>query len=184
MLSNLVFALAVAVAPLVRCEVPQEHSHEVLIVATRAVLNKGGNNDPFVRKVDAVFGTLGLAANIKNFEQNADLPADLKDAVCVQQNLADACIDNAKKNGGDKNETATCMQFRVLERNTNGVGLAQDVCKKAPRNAELAGLTQITLSSSASRPTRLPTSLCRRRRLFPASSATRLRAATLVTTSP
>ncbi|KAI8926269.1 hypothetical protein BC831DRAFT_435480 [Entophlyctis helioformis] len=137
MFTTLVLALAATAAnaapTLVRREVPQEHSHEVLIVATRAVLNKGGNNDPFVRKVDAVFGTLGLAANVKLFEQNADLPADLKDAVCVQQNLADACIDNAKKNGGDKNEIATCMQFRILERNTNGVGLAQDVCKKAPR---------------------------------------------------
>ncbi|KAI8927214.1 hypothetical protein BC831DRAFT_424850, partial [Entophlyctis helioformis] len=147
MFTTLVLALAATAAnaapTLVRREVPQEHSHEVLLLATRKVIRKGNNNDPFVNKVEVVFGTLGLAANVGLFAKNPDLPADLKDPVCVQQNLADACIDNAKKNGGDKNEIATCMQFRILERNTNGVGLAQEVCKKAPRNAELAGLTQI-----------------------------------------
>ncbi|KAL2914698.1 hypothetical protein HK105_205838 [Polyrhizophydium stewartii] len=145
------FAAAAALAsalPLQRREVPQEHSHDLIVNAVRTISQKGGNKDPLLG-VDPVFGPLGTQAQITQINKTPGLSAEQKDDKCLQQNLADLCVTNAKKNGNNKNEIAVCMQFRVLERNSGSVGGAQATCTKTPANAELAGLTQLQDPASA-----------------------------------
>ncbi|KAI8845569.1 hypothetical protein BC829DRAFT_399355 [Chytridium lagenaria] len=136
-----------AVPSLQRREVPQEHSHDLIVNAVRNIVREGNNQNAFVG-VDPIFALLGDGAANTGIAQDAKLTnAAQKNPDCLQQNIADECISNAKKVGNSNlgavnTKVATCLQFRALEKNTIGIGLNSKQCTAAPRNAELAGLKQ------------------------------------------
>ncbi|KAJ3204864.1 hypothetical protein HDU67_009244, partial [Dinochytrium kinnereticum] len=100
-----------------------------------------GNNNPFVR-VDPIFALLGNgAANTGIAQDNTLVNAAQKDPECLQQNIADECVSNAKR-ANNMTAVAVCMQFRALERNTIGIGLVSNQCNQTPKNAELVGIKQ------------------------------------------
>ncbi|KAJ3108717.1 hypothetical protein HDU97_000115 [Phlyctochytrium planicorne] len=135
-------ASVAAATPLSRREVPQEHSHERILKATRALVQQSKET---VAQIDVVFGKLGDGAINKEL-QAKNLAGGAINPTCLQQQLADACVTVA---AGNKDEIATCLQYRVLERNTGGVGTASALCTETPKNKELVGLTQLQDPASA-----------------------------------
>ncbi|KAJ3086255.1 hypothetical protein HK102_013365 [Quaeritorhiza haematococci] len=123
-----------------RREVPQEHSHDIILNEFRRILDlqpgRGGFPDP-------VFGVLANPAAATALSQT-NLPNNIKsDAKCLQQNLADQAITTCKAvRPGDANCIATAVKFRALERNTQRVGLKSDICTATPQNQELVGIQQ------------------------------------------
>ncbi|KAJ3111280.1 hypothetical protein HDU96_005815 [Phlyctochytrium bullatum] len=138
-----ILAIVAAIASAVVAEVPQEHSHDLIVNQVRNVIRKGNNNSPFV-DVDPIFALLGNAAASNGIKGAARLTAAADtDPDCLQQNIADECIANAKRTGNDKADIAVCIQFRALERNSGGVGNKSNLCTKAtPKNPEIANLLQ------------------------------------------
>lgn len=67
---------------------------------------------------------------------------------CEQQDVADQCVDIAKKAGTEVSKDIqdklipVCQTYRKLERNTPKDGQPSELCDRAPRNKELNGLTQ------------------------------------------
>ncbi|KAJ3108716.1 hypothetical protein HDU97_000114 [Phlyctochytrium planicorne] len=135
-------ASVVAATPLNRREVPQEHSHDLIVDEVRKLVQ--GSKEP-IAKLDVVFGKLGDTA-INNGIAGAGLQGAKINPACVQLNLADVCVTQAK---GDKNKIALCLQYRVLERNTGKVGQASAACNEKPKNAILNGLVQLQDPASA-----------------------------------
>ncbi|CAO2654146.1 Nn.00g108790.m01.CDS01 [Neocucurbitaria sp. VM-36] len=112
-------------------EVPQEHSHENIVVAVNDLLFK--NNPDDIQ--DAVFGLLGAAAA-------ANGAGDIADPDCLQQATADQAFSNAKELG-DVEGMTNALIFRALERNTGKVGLASVPCESIVAvNPEIAALQQ------------------------------------------
>ncbi|KAI0755128.1 hypothetical protein C8Q80DRAFT_412493 [Daedaleopsis nitida] len=122
------FTLAIA-AP-VRREVPQEHSHEPILVRVRQDLNL--NNPDQI--TDPVFALLGDAAAAQGAGKITNL-------ACLQQAVADQAFTNAKA----KNDVAgmtNALLFRAIERNTGQVGLKSALCTETAKNPEIAAITQ------------------------------------------
>lgn len=117
--------------PLIRKEVPQEHSHEQFITTVRTFLDM---NNP-AQIVDPVFGLLGNAAAAAG-------QGSITDTDCLQQATADQAFTNAKAAGNVGGMTAALI-YRALERNTGSVGLASNPCTSIKAvNPEIAALQQ------------------------------------------
>lgn len=119
----------------VSAEVPQEHSHDLILSRARVAnqSNKKGNNPSSFAKVDPVIGLLadkGVLAGIQKVGQKSN-PA------CVHQIIADSCLTNAKRENLAKDAKAACIQYAALERNTGLAGTASAICKDQPKNKEL-----------------------------------------------
>ncbi|KAJ3117190.1 hypothetical protein HDU96_007618, partial [Phlyctochytrium bullatum] len=137
-----ILAFLAASLTFVAAEVPQEHSHDLIVNQVRNIIRKGNNQEAFTR-VDPIFALLGDGAARGGIAQDPKLTSDAqRDPSCLQQNIADECISNAKRTGNDRNEIATCIQFRALEKNTIGIGLRSAQCNQTPKNAEINGLKQ------------------------------------------
>ncbi|KAJ3127506.1 hypothetical protein HK098_006284 [Nowakowskiella sp. JEL0407] len=119
-------------------EVPQEHSHDIIVNAANKILSQNSNTLP-----SAIFGVLGNKA-----AQNAINSSKTKftDPNCLQQNIADQVITNCKsgKTGGlsKPNCIAAGLKYRVLERNSAGIGVESPLCTSTPVNPELKGMKQ------------------------------------------
>ncbi|KZT42639.1 hypothetical protein SISSUDRAFT_1069316 [Sistotremastrum suecicum HHB10207 ss-3] len=110
--------------PIIKREVPQEHSHEQFLTTVRTSLNL--NNPDEIQ--DPVFGLLGDAAG--------------SDTDCLQQATADQAFTNAKA-AGDVNGQVAALIYRALERNTGKVGLASVPCTSIKAlNPEIAAISQ------------------------------------------
>ncbi|VDC04787.1 unnamed protein product [Peniophora sp. CBMAI 1063] len=124
----------VAAAPfggIQRREVPQEHSHEAILIDIRklmAISNPQNLGDP-------VFGLLGAAAAAAGLGQTTD-------ANCLQQATADQAFTNAKASNDVAGMTSALI-FRTLERNSGSVGGASPNCTSVTAvNPEIAALAQ------------------------------------------
>ncbi|KAI1876852.1 uncharacterized protein JN550_000924 [Neoarthrinium moseri] len=113
-----------------RREVPQEHSHEPILVAVNTALKL--DNPKNIQ--DAVFSLLGNAAA-------AEGAGDVTNLDCLQQEVADQAFTNAKA-AGDVTAQANALLFRALERNTGKVGLASVICNETAVNPEVAAISQ------------------------------------------
>ncbi|GJJ14820.1 hypothetical protein Clacol_009088 [Clathrus columnatus] len=123
---SLAFAL-----PIIRREVPQEHSHEQFLTTVKTFLDM--NNPAGI--VDPVFGLLGNAAA-------AGGQGSITDTDCLQQATADQAFTNAKAAGNVGGMTAALI-YRALERNTGQVGLASNPCTSIQAvNPEIAAIQQ------------------------------------------
>jgi hypothetical protein len=130
----LAFAYTVVLnaAPILRREVPQEHSHEAILILMRAAIATGSNTQNLG---DPVFGLLGDAAAAGGL-------GDTTDPECLQQNLADLAFTNAKAAGNVTLMTGALI-YRALERNTAAVGLQSNACTSTTAaNSEIAAISQ------------------------------------------
>lgn len=128
---SLALASLAAAIPLERREVPQEHSHEPILIAMRPVLRL--NNPQNIG--DPVFGLLGNTAAASGLGQ-------VSDVVCLQQATADQAFTNAKAASDVAGMTAA-LTYRALERNTGKVGLASQACTSIKAtNPEIAAISQ------------------------------------------
>lgn len=116
--------------PMVKREVPQEHSHQAILDITNTNLKLDNPLDI----QDAVFALLGNAAAAKGAPNVDNLD-------CLQQIVADQAFTNAKA-AGDVDGQANAIMFRALERNTAGVGVASVLCTDTATNPEIAAITQ------------------------------------------
>lgn len=117
--------------PILRREVPQEHSHEQFLttVGTSLALNNPDNIQ------DPVFGLLGNAAAIAG-------AGNIADATCLQQATADQAFTNAKA-AGDVDGMVAALIYRSLERNSGSVGATTDACTSIQAvNPEIAAIQQ------------------------------------------
>lgn len=119
-------------APILRREVPQEHSHENILILMRDAIATGSNPQNLG---DPVFGLLGDAAAAGGL-------GDTTDPECLQQNTADLAFTNAKAAGNVTLMTAALI-YRALERNTGAVGLQSNACTSTTAvNPEIAAISQ------------------------------------------
>ncbi|KAG8796703.1 hypothetical protein FRC12_005797 [Ceratobasidium sp. 428] len=130
----IIFCLAssyAALPALRRREVPQEHSHEPIILLCDRALKV--NNPEGI--LDAIFGLLDSdGASIGR--------GTITDSECVQAATADRAFTNAKALNDIPAMTAA-LQYRTLERNTNKVGARSPNCTSfKPVNPEIAALSQ------------------------------------------
>ncbi|PBK97692.1 hypothetical protein ARMGADRAFT_1052187 [Armillaria gallica] len=117
--------------PVLRREVPQEHSHEQFLTTVGASLAL--NNPDNIQ--DPVFGLLGNAAAIAG-------AGDITDATCLQQATADQAFTNAKA-AGDVDGMVAALIYRALERNSGSVGATTDACTSIKAvNPEIAAIQQ------------------------------------------
>ncbi|KAM7198424.1 hypothetical protein V8F20_006185 [Naviculisporaceae sp. PSN 640] len=122
--------IPLAARKMAKREVPQEHSHEQILVDTNTLLQL----DNPLEIQDAVFSLLGNAAAAEGAPNVANLD-------CLQQIVADQAFTNAKA-AGDVDGQITALLFRAIERNTGSVGLASVLCNETAVNPEIAALTQ------------------------------------------
>ncbi|RKF61364.1 hypothetical protein OnM2_043073 [Erysiphe neolycopersici] len=111
-------------------EVPQEHSHERILVAQRKLL---AISNP-LEILDPVYGLLGDKAA----SQGAGKVTNLK---CLQRKTADQGFTNAK-NAKDIEGMTNALIYATLERNTGAVGKASDTCDEPATNPEINALKQ------------------------------------------
>ncbi|EEU40591.1 uncharacterized protein NECHADRAFT_33829 [Fusarium vanettenii 77-13-4] len=111
-------------------QVPQEHSHDFVLVITREFLNL--DNPKNIQ--DPVFGLLGDGAAAAG-------AGDVTNLACLKQETADQAFTNAKA-AGDLRGMAGALLFQAIERNTAGVGVASKLCTEAAVNPEIGALTQ------------------------------------------
>ncbi|KAH8808888.1 hypothetical protein F5884DRAFT_858406 [Xylogone sp. PMI_703] len=112
-------------------EVPQEHSHNIILDGVRVNLNL--NNPDKI--LDPVFGLLGNAAASQG-------QGDITDTDCLQQATADQAFTNAKA-AGNITGMSDALLYRALERNTGKVGLASVPCTAIKAvNPEIAAIQQ------------------------------------------
>ncbi|KAK0244222.1 hypothetical protein EDD85DRAFT_807209 [Armillaria nabsnona] len=117
--------------PILRREVPQEHSHEQFLTTVGASLAL--NNPDNIQ--DSVFGLLGNAAAIAG-------AGNIADATCLQQATADQAFTNAKA-AGDVDGMVAALIYRALERNSGSVGATTDACTSIQAvNPEIAAIQQ------------------------------------------
>ncbi|KAK0221846.1 hypothetical protein IW262DRAFT_935529 [Armillaria fumosa] len=117
--------------PILRREVPQEHSHEQFLTTVGASLAL--NNPDNIQ--DPVFGLLGNAAAIAG-------AGNIADATCLQQATADQAFTNAKA-AGDVDGMVAALIYRALERNSGSVGATTDACTSIQAvNPEIAAIQQ------------------------------------------
>ncbi|KAK0187979.1 hypothetical protein F5146DRAFT_1113137 [Armillaria mellea] len=117
--------------PILRREVPQEHSHEQFLTTVGASLAL--NNPDNIQ--DPVFGLLGNAAAIAG-------AGSIADATCLQQATADQAFTNAKA-AGDVDGMVAALIYRALERNSGSVGATTDACTSIQAvNPEIAAIQQ------------------------------------------
>ncbi|KAK0487447.1 hypothetical protein IW261DRAFT_1447904 [Armillaria novae-zelandiae] len=125
------FSVSSLALPILRREVPQEHSHEQFLttVGTSLALNNPDNIQ------DPVFGLLGNAAAIAG-------AGNIADATCLQQATADQAFTNAKA-AGDVDGMVAALIYRALERNSGSVGATTDACTSIQAvNPEIAAIQQ------------------------------------------
>ncbi|KAM0544389.1 hypothetical protein ACHAPJ_011850 [Fusarium lateritium] len=111
-------------------QVPQEHSHDIVVNITREFLNL--NNPKKIQ--DPVFGLLGDGAAAAGAGSVTNL-------ACLKQETADQAFTNAKA-AGDLRGMAGSLLFQAIERNTAGVSVASKLCTDKAANPEIAALTQ------------------------------------------
>ncbi|PCH38024.1 hypothetical protein WOLCODRAFT_135997 [Wolfiporia cocos MD-104 SS10] len=111
-------------------EVPQEHSHNIVLASVRPMLDLNNPNNI----EDPVFGLLGDAAAAAGAGSITNLD-------CLQQATADQAFTNAKA-AGNVTGMAFSLIYRAIERNTGAVGLASVICNETATNPEIAALTQ------------------------------------------
>ncbi|KAJ3124636.1 hypothetical protein HK098_000973 [Nowakowskiella sp. JEL0407] len=130
--------VSVTASPIHRREVPQEHSHDIIVNQIRPILQVNSNTLP-----DPIFALLGNAAASKAI---ADNKTKQTDPDCLQQNIADQSITNCKSGKITNLSQADCIavaiKYRALERNSGSVGATSGICKTAPVNDELKTITQ------------------------------------------
>jgi len=115
----------------VKREVPQEHSHENIIISVNNSLMKNNPDDIG----DAIFALLGADAA-------AEGAGNIEDTDCLQLATADQAFTNAKEEG-DVDGMVSALIYRALERNTGSVGLASALCTSIEAvNPEIAALQQ------------------------------------------
>ncbi|EKM51884.1 uncharacterized protein PHACADRAFT_262280 [Phanerochaete carnosa HHB-10118-sp] len=124
------YLLLSGAAPILRREVPQEHSHEFILTSVQTSLQS--NNPDGI--VDSVFGLLGDAAAAGGAGKITNLD-------CLQQATADQAFTNAKA-AGDVESMTNALLYRALERNTGAVGLASVLCNQTATNPEIAAISQ------------------------------------------
>jgi len=133
MLSYNVLGLALAcyvlALPIIR-EVPQEHSHNIVLASVRPMLALSNPNNI----QDPVFGLLGNAAAAAGAGSITNLD-------CLQQATADQAFTNAKAAGNVTGMTYALI-YRALERNTAAVGQASVICNETATNPEIQAITQ------------------------------------------
>ncbi|KAI0995082.1 hypothetical protein K3495_g13099 [Podosphaera aphanis] len=117
-------------APLVEREVPQEHSHEEILLSVDKSL-KLDNPDKIV---NPVFGLLGDKAA-------ADGAGNIKNLDCLQRAIADRAFTNEKK-AGNVDGMANALIFAALEKNTGAVGKASNTCNDPAVNPEITAISQ------------------------------------------
>ncbi|TFY55634.1 hypothetical protein EVJ58_g8125, partial [Rhodofomes roseus] len=111
-------------------EVPQEHSHEIVLSSVRPLLAL--NNPQNIQ--DPVFALLGDAAAAQGAGSVTNL-------ACLQQAVADQSFTNAKA-AGNTTGMVYSLIFRGLERNTGAVGTASAICNETATNPEVAAISQ------------------------------------------
>ncbi|KAH9926146.1 uncharacterized protein B0H18DRAFT_1211160 [Fomitopsis serialis] len=111
-------------------EVPQEHSHAIVLESVAAMLDL--NNPQGIQ--DPVFALLGNAAAAAGAGSVTNLD-------CLQQDVADQAFTNAKA-AGNTTGMVYSLIFRAIERNTAAVGTASVICNETATNPEVAALTQ------------------------------------------
>ncbi|KAJ3089432.1 hypothetical protein HK102_006418 [Quaeritorhiza haematococci] len=122
-----------------RREVPQEHSHAIIVNAVRSILGNRQGRIP-----DPIFGTLGNGAAAQGLRDEG-LPSDPASVACLQQDIADFLLDKCQTIAdptANRQCKATAIKYRALERNTLKVGEKSVSCQRGPRNGELVGLRQ------------------------------------------
>ncbi|CCM02408.1 uncharacterized protein FIBRA_04506 [Fibroporia radiculosa] len=126
---GLALACTVLALPFKR-EVPQEHSHNIVLASVRPMLDL--NNPDNI--VDPVFGLLGDAAA-------AGGAGSITNLDCLQQATADQAFTNAKTAGNITGMTYALI-YRALERNTGAVGETSVLCNETAVNSEVQAITQ------------------------------------------
>ncbi|KAI0996380.1 hypothetical protein K3495_g11800 [Podosphaera aphanis] len=119
-----------AAAPLVEREVPQEHSHEEILLSVDKSL-KLDNPDKIMSPEFGLLGDQAAAAgagNIKNLD-------------CLQRAIADRAFTNEKK-AGNVDGMANALIFAALEKNTGAVGKASNTCNDPAVNPEITAISQ------------------------------------------
>jgi len=111
-------------------EVPQEHSHAIVLSSVGAMLDL--NNPQGIQ--DPVFALLGNAAAAAGAGSVTNLD-------CLQQDVADQAFTNAKA-AGNTTGMVYSLIFRAIERNTAAVGTASVLCNETATNPEVAALSQ------------------------------------------
>ncbi|KAM7219033.1 hypothetical protein V8F06_005625 [Rhypophila decipiens] len=122
--------ISLAARKMAKREVPQEHSHEQILVDTNTLLQL----DNPLEIQDSVFALLGNAAA-------AEGAPNVDNLDCLQQIVADQAFTNAKA-AGDIDGQIVAILFRAIERNTGSVGLASVLCNQTAVNPEIAAITQ------------------------------------------
>lgn len=114
-------------------EIPQENSHHRIYDAFWQCFHldtgRFGGTDPIISLLGA----------------KADSAAPDGNGKCLQQDMCDQAIQNAVthlQGDAQKNCIILAMQFRALERNTLGSGLASAQCDHGPKSGYLTALTQ------------------------------------------
>ncbi|KAG8893392.1 hypothetical protein FRB99_001969, partial [Tulasnella sp. 403] len=122
---------AICAAPILKREVPQEHSHEKFLTSVAASLSL--NNPDGI--LDPVFGLLGNAAAAAGLGK-------ITDPDCLHQATADQAFTNAKA-AGDVQGQVDALIYAALERNTGAVGQKSVLCTSIKAvNPEIAAITQ------------------------------------------
>lgn len=104
-----IISACVLLARSIKAEVPQEHSHDIIVDAVRTVFQQDAQGFP-----DPIFALLGNAA--AGGELDKGTAAD-KNPDNLQLNVADVTVTNCKKaNPVDPLCIARAIQFRALER--------------------------------------------------------------------
>ncbi|KZT67788.1 hypothetical protein DAEQUDRAFT_766940 [Daedalea quercina L-15889] len=111
-------------------EVPQEHSHNIVLASVRPMLAL--NNSQNIE--DPVFALLGDAAAAAGAGSVTNL-------ACLQQDIADQAFTNAKA-AGNTTGMVYALIFRALERNTVSVGTASELCNETATNPEVNAISQ------------------------------------------
>ncbi|KZT09479.1 uncharacterized protein LAESUDRAFT_810495 [Laetiporus sulphureus 93-53] len=114
----------------IKREVPQEHSHNIVLASVRPMLDLDNPNNI----EDPVFGLLGDAAA-------AGGAGSITNLDCLQQDTADQAFTNANA-AGNVTGMVFALIYRALERNTGSVGLASVICNETATNPEVAAITQ------------------------------------------
>ncbi|KIY71526.1 hypothetical protein CYLTODRAFT_418758 [Cylindrobasidium torrendii FP15055 ss-10] len=118
--------------PILRREVPQEHSHEQFLTSVRASLaldNPDSLGDP-------VFALLGNKAAVQGAGKT------ITDPDCLQQAIADQAFTNAKA-ANDVDGMVGALTYRALERNSGQVGAKSAACTAiTATNPEIAAIQQ------------------------------------------
>lgn len=127
----------IAAASLVLAESPQEHSHDLIVIQVKTILQQSSSE---LAKFDPIYGLLD-ADDAFNAAKNSKLSEPFLNDACLQQYISDECITTVKTKNLDKNSLSYCLLYRALERNSE-FGKPSKVCSETPKNPEIASIKQ------------------------------------------